>query len=67
VVITILHVVIVSAYVSSIFMAECFILIIFIHQHNVVGNKTKIRRTVTRLWHITDTHDLNCTLSILTG
>jgi len=34
---------------------------IIIHQHNVVGNETKIHKTVTRLWHITDTHDLNYT------
>jgi len=34
-------------------------MIIFIHQHSVVGNETKIHKTVTRLWHITDTHDLN--------
>jgi len=30
-------------------------MIIFIHQYNVVENKTKIRRTVTRLQHLTDT------------
>jgi len=27
----------------------------------VVGNETKIHKTVTRLWHITDTQDLNYT------
>jgi len=36
-------------------------MIIFIHQHNAVGNKTKIHKTVTRLRHITNTHDLNYT------
>jgi len=33
--------------------------IIFIHQHIVVGREKKIRTTVTRLWHITNTYHLN--------
>jgi len=39
-------------------------MIIFIHQHNVVNNETKIYKTVTR--YTTDTHNLNYK-SILTG
>jgi len=42
-------------------------MIIFIHQHSVVGNETKMHKTVTKLWRITDTHDLNYTEYILTG
>jgi len=41
-------------------------LVIFIHQHNVLENKTKICTTVTGLQHITDTHNLNYQ-SILTA
>ena len=42
------------------------LMVIFIHQHDVVGNETKIHKTVTKLWHM-QTHVILTIQSILTA